>query len=307
MKKSRVGLYVIVTIVSVYSGIQAKNVPQIEVFEPTVSKVHQQGHKEFVIIIPSYNNQRWYEMNLNSVVKQSYANFEVVYIDDCSTDGTADLVAAYCKNAPLPCKVTLIRNRERCLALENLYNAIHAVAGYKIIVTVDGDDALSNERVLTKLNEVYSDSNVWMTYGRFKCMSSGGLDWCIPMTDDVIQRNAYREVQNMPSHLRTFYAWLFQEIKLSDLMHEGSFFKMTWDQAFLYPIMEMSGGRFKFIRDVLYVWNDQNTISDHRVDNDLQRNLSKIVRAKERYAPLAGAPEYVARGLRRADIKSLLG
>jgi glycosyltransferase involved in cell wall biosynthesis len=307
MKKGRVALHVILTIVSVCSGIQARNIPRVEVFEPTVSKVFQHGCKEFVVIIPSYNNRRWYEMNLNSVVKQSYANFEIVYIDDCSTDGTADLVAAYCKNAQLPCKVTLIRNSERCLALENLYNAIHAVAGYKIIVTVDGDDALSNERVLAKLNEVYSDSNVWMTYGQFKQLQLGHVGWCCPMPDDIVQKNAYREFPNMPSHLRTFYAWLFQEIKLSDLMHEGTFFKMTWDQAFLYPMMEMSGGRFKFIRDVLYVWNDQNAISDHRVDNDLQRNLSKVIRAKERYTPLAGVPEYVGRGLRKGDVESLPG
>ena len=48
--------------------------------------------KKIVIIIPSFNNRQWYERNLTSVVAQEYDKFRVIYIDDCSSDGTGELV-----------------------------------------------------------------------------------------------------------------------------------------------------------------------------------------------------------------------
>ena len=48
-----------------------------------------------VIVIASYNNERWVEENLKSVFMQDYSNYRVIYIDDASTDGTADLAEPY--------------------------------------------------------------------------------------------------------------------------------------------------------------------------------------------------------------------
>ena len=47
---------------------------------------------QFAIVIASYNNAHYFEKNLASVTSQHYRSFHVYYIDDASTDGTADLV-----------------------------------------------------------------------------------------------------------------------------------------------------------------------------------------------------------------------
>ncbi len=51
-------------------------------------------YKKFVIIIPSYNNARWYEQNILSAVGQDYPDdhYRIIYKNDASTDGTGDLV-----------------------------------------------------------------------------------------------------------------------------------------------------------------------------------------------------------------------
>ena len=49
----------------------------------------------FVVIIPSYNNEQWCLKNLESVVNQNYFNFRIIYINDCSTDKTKELVLNY--------------------------------------------------------------------------------------------------------------------------------------------------------------------------------------------------------------------
>src|SRR5438046_1146031 len=87
--------------------------------------LYQYGEREIVIIIPSYNNENWYERNLDSVVNQRYHNYSIIYINDCSTDDTGLLVAQYIKDKKLEHRVTLINNTERKGALANFYYAIH--------------------------------------------------------------------------------------------------------------------------------------------------------------------------------------
>ena len=46
----------------------------------------------FTIIIPSYNNERWAKRCLSSALSQDYDDYDVVYVNDCSTDNTAAVV-----------------------------------------------------------------------------------------------------------------------------------------------------------------------------------------------------------------------
>jgi glycosyltransferase involved in cell wall biosynthesis len=46
------------------------------------------------ISIPTYNLGNYLEKTLNSVFKQTYQNFEIILVDDASTDRTAETIAA---------------------------------------------------------------------------------------------------------------------------------------------------------------------------------------------------------------------
>ena len=112
------------------------------------------NEKQFVVIIPSYNNKKWYKQNLDSVLHQKYNNFRAIYIDDNSPDGTGNLVEQYLKQKDSKKIFTLIKNTERKKAFANLYYAIHSCNPNEIVVTVDGDDFLKDQNVLKYLNEV---------------------------------------------------------------------------------------------------------------------------------------------------------
>ena len=58
---------------------------------------------------------------------------------------------------------------------------------------------------------------------------------------------------------------------------------MAWDQAIMFPMLEMSGHRAKFISEVLYIYNAANPISDCKVDRESQRSLETIIRMQKRY------------------------
>ena len=63
----------------------------------------------FVFIIPSFNNQKWYQYNLDSV-NQIYKNRRIIYIDDASKDNTYQLVKSYIEKYNLQSRCTLLKN-----------------------------------------------------------------------------------------------------------------------------------------------------------------------------------------------------
>src|SRR6202000_741963 len=142
--------------------------------------------------IASYNNNKWYDKNVGSVLSQDYENYRAIYIDDCSPDGTGELVSEYLEKNDQNNRVTLIRNENRVGAMENLYNAIHSCQDDEIIVTLDGDDWFAHSQVLQHLNRVYTDPNVWMSYGQYRSWPDNGLGCCINIPANVIDRNMYR-------------------------------------------------------------------------------------------------------------------
>lgn len=243
--------------------------------------------RPIVVVIASYKNKNWYKLNLDSIFKQKYTNYRILYIDDCSPDGTGDLVEAYVKQKGQSHRVTVIKNKERKKALANIYNAVHSCQDNEIVALVDGDDFVAHINVFNVLNRAYSDPNIWLTFSQFFLLPHNQQGWGKQYPADIIERNAFREYQGTPTHMRTFYAGLFKKIKLEDLMYEGDFFTMTYDMAIMLPMVEMARkGHYAFINKVLYLYNDMNAINDHKVNKGLQRKLDLEIRSRERYEAL---------------------
>lgn len=242
--------------------------------------------KSIVIVIPSYNNSEWYQNNLDSVLKQKYENYRVIYLDDASKDGTGDLVQAYLNEKDSSHRVTLIQNHKRVGAMANIYKAVWMCDASEIIVTVDGDDWLYNESVLQVINEAYADPNVWLTYGQYTFYPEGYGHGAQELPQWVIENAAYRNYDWVTTHLRTFYAGLFQKIQKEDLLFDGNFFPVTCDLGHMFPMLEMAGIHSRFIPDVLYIYNIATPLSDNKVHLELQLKTEAYIRAKKRYSPI---------------------
>jgi glycosyltransferase involved in cell wall biosynthesis/SAM-dependent methyltransferase len=249
----------------------------------SITSTYNTHDKKFVIVIPSYKNERWCEKNIKSALDQNYTNFRVIFTDDCSPDATFGKTNAFVMTHHNGTKATLIKNTNRVGALENLYNMIHSCDDDEIILTLDGDDWFPDNDVLNKLNRTYSGGDIWMTYGQYKNSTDGGRGVAQQYPDHVINNNNFRRHIWSASHLRTFYAWLFKRIRREDLMKDGKFFVMTWDFAMMFPMLEMAGEHSKYISDILYVYNLDNPINDHKVNIRLQHNLDSYIRNMARY------------------------
>ncbi len=263
----------------------------------SLAHITPMGEKQITIIVPSYNNKEWFQKNLDSIFMQNYSNYKVMYIDDVSTDGTADLVQAYAAAKQQSHRVTIVRNKERVGGLANIYNAVHQSPDHMIMVELDGDDWFAHPNVLSLLNKVYEDNNVWMTYGQYQDFPSGKMGNAKQVPAHIIAQNRFRG-QGWEHPLRSFYAWLFKKIDPKDLMQNGKFFMTSWDHAFMLPMHEMAGGRFKFIPDVLYIYNHANQLGDDKLRANEQMRVARIIHSMPAYKKINAAPSGIQEQVR---------
>lgn len=242
--------------------------------------------KPFVVIIPSYNNKNWYKRNLDSVFNQDYENYRIIYVDDCSPDNTGQLVREYAEARGKKNKITVIINEERTGATSNIYKAAHLCLPEEIIVSLDGDDWVAHDLVLNHLNAVYQDPNVWLTYGQFQWWPKNVPGFCHAVPPQILEAGRIREYGWVTTALRTYYAGLYQKIKKEDLLYQDKFYSMAGDLAIMFPMVDMAGIHCRFINEILYIYNTESNINDHKVNANQQVDLGNVIREKPKYAKI---------------------
>lgn len=241
----------------------------------------------FKLIIPVFNSEKWIGKCIDSVLSQSYSNWKCVIIDDNSNDKTIEVIKEKLQNCKLSSNFKVMQRISNVGALENIVYGINLICDNDedVIVLLDGDDWLASNDVLEYLNSIYQDPNIWLTYGQYIRVSSNTLGNNKPL---VNTRNYRAEGDWYTSHLRTFKYKIWKRIRNEDLkMANGKFYSMAWDLAILYPLIEMSGmNRIKYIDKVLYCYNDDNPINDHKKDVKLQLKLAREIKNKLKYKEL---------------------
>jgi len=216
---------------------------------------------KFHIIIPLYNCFRWLPRCFNSIASQRYRNFEVTVVDDCSTEeGQWEWTRQWCRHLGWRCE-RLDQNRGTLFGLVRA-TELADPADDDVMVQVDGDDWLAHDDVLGYLAKVYEGGDIDLTYGQFCVASNGQTGFCLPYDPLIIEGSDYRNSRVCWSHLRTYKAFLWKAIRDKDLRSPGgSYFRYATDHAFMNPMLEMAGGRYKAIDEVLYVFNNCNELS----------------------------------------------
>tara|TARA_R110000824_G_scaffold93073_2_gene225345 strand:+ start:5922 stop:6683 length:762 start_codon:yes stop_codon:yes gene_type:complete len=238
------------------------------------------------VIVPVYNSEKWISKTIESIKKQTYKNFECVVIDDISTDATPSIIRNAIEDDG---RFSAIINMEKKYALKNIYDGIKSISSddEDIIITIDGDDWLSDEFVFEKINNVYEKKKCLITYGSFVEYPSGVSHalFLEPYPSSVLENNLFRNVAWRASHLRTFKKKLWDKIKLSDLIDPttNDFYEVAWDLSFMYPMLEMAGTRSEHVKDRIYIYNKQNPLSDMYIKERQQLECAAEIKRKPKY------------------------
>lgn len=104
---------------------------------------------KFSIVVPVYNVRKYIDKCIDSILKQTYANYEVILVDDGSTDGSAELCDIYAhENKKI--KVIHISNS----GLSAARNKGISISSGEYIILLDSDDWFIDNSVLEKIANI---------------------------------------------------------------------------------------------------------------------------------------------------------
>ena len=105
---------------------------------------------EISIVAPTYNVEKYVGQFLNSILQQTFKNYELIIIDDCSTDKSVPIVESYVKK--FGGRMRLIKREKNSGGDAIPKNTGIALSRGKYLLILDSDDLISN----TALEELHS-------------------------------------------------------------------------------------------------------------------------------------------------------
>lgn len=113
------------------------------------------------VIIPNYNHQLYLNKRLDSVLNQTYQNFEIIILDDCSTDNSRNTIEYYRNNK----KVTeIVYNDTNSGSTFIQWERGLSLAKGKLIWIAESDDYCENNFLQTLVCMMESEQNIGLTY-----------------------------------------------------------------------------------------------------------------------------------------------
>lgn len=123
------------------------------------------------IIMPSYNCGKYVEDTIRSVQAQTYQNWEIIFVDDCSTDETVRKVLSISENDK---RVHLYQNGKNSGAAVSRNNALQKATG-RWIAFLDSDD-LWEPTKLERQVRFMAENGYKFSYSYYEEMDADGND-----------------------------------------------------------------------------------------------------------------------------------
>lgn len=244
-------------------------------------------NNRFIVITTCYNVEPYIRMNFYMNKFQTHENVLFVYVDDNSKDTTLQTLKELTLNDS---RFLVIQNNDNGSQAKAYMYAIdyleknNLVQDEDIIVEVDGDDWLSSNFVLSYLNQIYQDENIWMTYGHYQEYPSGNLGghFYMHIHDEVDQNNVHRYNAFPYSHLKTYKYWLLNKVNRQQLIDPvtNQLFSAAWDHALCLPMVEMAGKRhIHRCDDILYILNRHDDLqNESKTRHEEQKQIEMRIR-----------------------------
>lgn len=243
--------------------------------------------QHIVVVTLMYNTGTDCIESLSSAFAQNYQNYHIIVVDDCSTNNSAEIVKNYIEQQGWQNKVHFIQNSIRRDVTANHELAVSLCNDNDIVIALDGDgDMFAHSNVLSYINKVYTlYPQTWMTYGSFIVKSTGQRIFHGPLPTDVLANRTVRRHDFITSHLRTFRAWLFKQVKHEDLLYRGNYPKYAPEIPFIFPMLEMAGPEHvRYIDEILYIYKDHSYAG---ADMALYHDIVRFFRSKPPYSALS--------------------
>jgi glycosyltransferase involved in cell wall biosynthesis len=121
-------------------------------------------------MIPVYNHEKFIGDTIGSVINQTYQNWEMLVIDDCSTDNSWEIIQEYVK---MDSRIRASRNKENKGLIYNWKFLIDNSKG-KYLAFLEGDDFFHKDNLKKKVEIFDKYSDLGMVYCNFSIVDENG-------------------------------------------------------------------------------------------------------------------------------------
>jgi len=123
---------------------------------PNVTNNHRDI--DVTVYITNYNYEQYIKQSIESVLAQSYSNFELIIIDDGSTDSSKSIIKDYIGSSQVR---VIFQDNKGLIASNNI--ALHAANG-KYIIRLDADDYLEQNALLVMVKAIDKSDDLALVY-----------------------------------------------------------------------------------------------------------------------------------------------
>lgn len=152
---------------------------------------------EISVVITTYNLEKYIGKCLDELRTQSFQDFEVLIIDDCSKDRTAEKIAEKIADFPVPVRMIVTPENLGAPGKTRNYALDHGGIQGRYVIFLDGDDTIEQD-FLEKLHDLVCETGAEIAlcaYDRFEeetghvlCREMQGFprEICLPADDDTL-------------------------------------------------------------------------------------------------------------------------
>lgn len=235
------------------------------------------------LVVPFRNAGEHLRKSIDTICSQDYSNFTATFIDDNSTDNSADLVPI---DDP---RVELIRNNKRVGPLVNRYEFIMRCDPDDIVVYLDGDDQLASDDALSYINQIYQQTDCWLSYGQY-VTQKGYMGFAQPYANHKqLMIELESGMMRFPMHPITHRAGLMHRLQEFDPEltcmkdEQGEWLFYASDAVLVRPLFFMAGrNKIHYCSRVLYLYTEGHEISESIDNKQDQIDTCRIIAKKLR-------------------------
>lgn len=233
-----------------------------KITDPDYDKLPNKVDYKIGIIIPNYNYEHTIEKCLTSIFNQTYQNFEIIFVDDCSTDESVNIAEKMLK---APHKVIQLKQKRLNGGARN-EGYLHLSDDVDYVWYVDSDDWLIDENVLQKINDRLQKKPDVLFVGIIESRRGELKKPSIPKYKDKYQA-AYSWSGSCGKVIKKSLA-----TRQECLYNEGTLMEDRNQHAKICFYMN----NFALLKEPVYVWNRDNTKSVTTVRDKIQWGTSVI-------------------------------
>lgn len=206
------------------------------------------------VVMPVYNAERFLREAIESVLDQSYENFELILIDDCSTDSSYDILREYERKDG---RVRVFKNEEnKGVSFTRNFGVSKAQSGY--VALIDSDDMWRKDKLSKQISilEKYPDTAICFTACSFVDTASIESNFIFHIPSEVSFKKLLKQNVISCSSVLIKKEWLEKYPMAHDNMHE--------DFAVWLSVLK-DGGKARGINEPLLIYRiDRNSKSGNK-------------------------------------------